>query len=111
MNLIENVAHASVNAGAGSGAGSGWLTILFLGGMVALFYFMLIRPQQKQRKAHQALVGALSRGDEVVLTSGMWGIVMRVEEDHVVVKVSKDVELKFQKQAVSASLPKGTIEL
>ncbi|MCY3883606.1 MAG: preprotein translocase subunit YajC [Gammaproteobacteria bacterium] len=108
MNLIESVAYAGAGGG---GTGGGWLTIAMLVGMVALFYFLLIRPQQKQRKAHQELVGALSPGDEVIMASGMMGIIKKVEDDYVIVRVSKSVELRFQKGAVNASLPKGTLEL
>lgn len=108
MDLFETVAYA---APGGGGTGGGWLTIAMLLGMVALFYFLLIRPQQKQRKAHQELVGALSPGDEVIMASGMMGIIKKVEDDHVIVRVSKNVELRFQKGAVNASLPKGSLEL
>ena len=106
MNLFDTVHYA-----APGGTGGGWLTIAMLVGMVALFYFLLIRPQQKQRKAHQELVGALSAGDEVIMASGMMGIIKKVEDDYVIVRVSKSVELRFQKGAVNASLPKGTLEL
>lgn len=107
MNLFDTV-HYAAPAG---GTGGGWLTIAMLVGMVALFYFLLIRPQQKQRKAHQELVGALSAGDEVIMASGMMGVIKKVEDDYVIVRVSKSVELRFQKGAVNASLPKGTLEL
>ncbi len=107
MNLVDTVHYAAPTGG----TGGGWITIAMLVGMVALFYFLLIRPQQKQRKAHQELVGALSAGDEVIMASGMMGIIKKVEDDHVVVRVSKSVELRFQKGAVNASLPKGTLEL
>ena len=107
MNWIETIAYAQE----GGNSGSGWLSIAMLAGMVALFWFLLIRPQQKQRKAHRELVGALSRGDEVVMASGMMGVITRVEEDFVIVRVAKNVELRFQKFAVNASLPKGTLDV
>lgn len=107
MNWIETVAYAQE----GGNTGQGWITIAMLGGMVALFYFLLIRPQQKQRKAHRELVGALSRGDEVVMASGMMGIITRVEDDYIIVRVAKNTELRFQKYAVNASLPKGTLDV
>ena len=106
MNWIETVAHAGGPSGQ---QGSPWFMLLMFGGIIALFYFIAIRPQQKQRKRHQELVAALQRGDEVIMASGMMGVVSKVEEDSVAVKVAKNTELRFQKQAVSATLPKGSI--
>lgn len=106
MNWIETVAHAGGQSGQ---QGSPWFMLLMFAGIIALFYFIAIRPQQKQRKRHQELVAALQRGDEVIMASGMMGVVSKVEEDSVAVKVAKNTELRFQKQAVSATLPKGSI--
>ena len=109
MNWIETVAYAGTNGQGGEPRGSTWFMLLMIGGIVVLFYFLAIRPQQKQRKRHQDLVSALERGDEVIMASGMMGIISKVEEDNVTVKVAKNTELRFQKQAVSATLPKGSI--
>ena len=63
MNLIETTALA---AGAGApGANAGIINLVMLGGFVLIFYFLLIRPQNKRRKEHQNLVAGLSKGDEV----------------------------------------------
>ncbi|MYD45643.1 MAG: preprotein translocase subunit YajC [Gammaproteobacteria bacterium] len=109
MNWIETVAYAGTQQGEGGGQGSIFPTLLIFGGIIVVFYFLLIRPQQKQRKRHQELVGALQRGDEVIMASGMMGIISKVEENNVTVRVAKNTELQFQKQAVSATLPKGSI--
>ena len=74
------------------------------------FYFIAIRPQRKRQKEHQALVSALAKGDEVVTTAGVLGKVVHVDEDWAVLKVAENTELKFQKSAVHAVLPKGTIK-
>ena len=78
--------------------------------MVAIFYFMIIRPQSKRNKEHKALMGALSKGDEVVLSGGMMGRVTKVVDEYVVVDVANNVEISFQKAAVTAVLPKGTLK-
>ena len=107
MNWIETVAYAGTQ---GNGQNpSVWPMLLIFAGIIAVFYFIAIRPQQKQRKRHQELVAALQRGDEVIMASGMMGIISKVEDDNVTVKVAKNTELRFQKQAVSATLPKGSI--
>ena len=85
-------------------------TLLLFGGMFLIFWFLIIRPQRKRQKEHQALVSSLSAGDEVAMTSGMLGSVKKVDETYVVVEVADGVEMKFQKAAVHAVLPKGTIK-
>ncbi|MDA9232122.1 preprotein translocase subunit YajC, partial [Porticoccaceae bacterium] len=66
--------------------------------------------QRKRQKEHVNLVSALGKGDEVVMTSGMLGKITKLEGDYVVLEVSSSLELKFQKSAVHAVLPKGTIK-
>jgi preprotein translocase subunit YajC len=73
-------------------------------------YLLIIRPQRKRQKEHQALVSALAKGDEVVTTSGILGKVTRIDGDYLVLEVSDKIELKFQRAAVHAVLPKGTIK-
>lgn len=108
MNLFETTAYA---APAAPGAGdAGLINLLFLGGFVLIFYFLLIRPQNKRRKEHQALVGGLSKGDEIVTAGGIVGQITKVEEDFVKVQLGEDMEIRIQKSAVGATLPKGTIK-
>lgn len=95
---------------AAAAGGSPWTMFLLLGGMFVLMYFLMIRPQSKRRKEHQALVSSLSKGDEVVTVGGITGQVTKVEEGFVKVRVANNVELRVQKSSVGASLPKGTIK-
>ena len=108
MNLIETTALA---AGAGApGANAGIKNLVMLGGFVLIFYFLLIRPQNKRRKEHQNLVAGLSKGDEVVTAGGLVGQVTKVEDDFVKVQVNEQNEVRIQKSAVGATLPKGTLK-
>jgi preprotein translocase subunit YajC len=84
--------------------------ILMLGGFLLIFYFMLIRPQSKRAKEHQALVSSIAKDDEVVVNGGILGKVIRITDQFVVVSIADGVEMKVQKQAVSASIPKGTLK-
>ncbi|MDG0968841.1 MAG: preprotein translocase subunit YajC [Porticoccaceae bacterium] len=86
------------------------VTILMFVGLFAFMYFLIIRPQRKRQKDHSDLVGALGKGDEVVMTSGMLGKITKLEGDYVVLEVNNNLTLKFQKVAVHAVLPKGTIK-
>lgn len=90
--------------------GGGLMQFVMLAGLFAIMYFMLIRPQRKRQKEHQALLEALSKGDEVVMTSGMLGRIIEVGDLYVTVDVGNDLKLKFQKAAVHAVLPKGTLK-
>lgn len=84
-----------------------WILIV---GMVVLFYFFLIRPQNKRAKEHRELIGALAKGDEVVTSGGMLGKISKVTDDYVVVEIANNLEIKLQKNSIQASLPKGTIK-
>ena len=86
------------------------ITLLMLGGMFLFMYLLIIRPQRKRQKEHQNLVSALAKGDEVIMTSGMLGKILKVDDAYVVIETGNNVELKFQKVAVHAVLPKGTIK-
>jgi len=108
MNLFETTAHAAEAAAAPGDPGL--LNLLFLGGFVLIFYFLLIRPQNKRRKEHQALVTGLSKGDEIVTAGGIVGLINKVEDDFVKVQVGDNVEMRIQKSAIGATLPKGTIK-
>ena len=99
-------AHAQAQGGQQS---SPMVTLFFFAGLMLLMYFMLIRPQRKRQKEHQDLVGALGKGDEVVMTSGMLGKITTISDDYISIDTGS-VELKFQRVAVHAVLPKGTIK-
>jgi len=84
--------------------------ILFLVGLFVLFYFIAIRPQRKRQKEHQQMVSALSKGDEVVTSSGILGKVTSLDDNYMVLNVANNVEMKFQRVHVHAVLPKGTLK-
>ncbi len=87
-----------------------WATMLPLVVFVLIFYFLLWRPQSKRNKEQKELLGNLNKGDEVLLAGGMIGKITKVVDDYIVVEVANNIEIRFQKSAVTASLPKGTIK-
>ena len=109
MSLLISQAWAEGPAQQTPPTADGSFFILMIG-MFVLMYFMIIRPQRKRQKEHEQLVGALAKGDEVVLTSGMLGKVTKISDAYVVINTGNNIELKFQKQSVHAVLPKGTIK-
>jgi preprotein translocase subunit YajC len=110
MSFFVSSAVAQTSTPQASPAGFDPVMLIMMVGMFAFMYFFIIRPQRKRQKEHQNLVSALSKGDEVVLTSGLLGRVVKVDENYVVVETGNNIELKFQKIAVHAVLPKGTIK-
>ena len=75
--------------------------LIMMGLMIVMFYFLLIRPQQRQRKEQAARIAALQSGDKVVTTAGIHGIVHNVREQTVVLKVAEGTMIEFDKAAVA----------
>ncbi|WP_263260617.1 preprotein translocase subunit YajC [Pseudomonas sp. RIT-PI-S] len=109
MSFLIPAAYADAAAPAAGPAGTGFEWI-FLVGFLVIFYFMIWRPQAKRAKEQKNLLGGLQKGDEVVTTGGIAGKIIKVSDDFVVLEVSDTVELKFQKGAIAATLPKGTLK-
>ena len=108
MNWIGSLAMMGAPAG-GEGAPqqSGAFMFIWLGLMVALFYFMLIRPQKRREKERQALLNAVKTGDRVLFAGGLLGVVANVKEKTLVVKIADGVKVEIVRGAVSQVLDKG----
>jgi preprotein translocase subunit YajC len=75
-----------------------------------VFYFLLIRPQQKKAKEARAMLDALQKGDEVLTAGGILGRISRITDQYVTVEIAPSTEITVQRAAVSQLLPKGTIK-
>lgn len=96
-----DLAYAAAQPPGGSAGTGAWLIqILFFAGLFAIFYFLLIRPQQKQRREREAMLGAVKRGDRVVTSSGLHGTVVGLNEHTVTLKVADQVKLEFDRQSI-----------
>lgn len=104
------IPEAHAQAAGGSSVQGDMFPLIMIVGMFVMLYFLTIRPQRKRQKEHAELITNLASGDEVVTTSGIMGKVSKLDDDYVVLKVADNVELKFQKVAVHAVLPKGTLK-
>ena len=103
-----NIGHgASV---AGQQTGGGYQSLIFLVIIIALFYFVLIRPQMKQSKDHKRMLNEIKPGDEVLTTSGIIGKVRTMGENFIDLEISDKVTVKMQKQALSKVMPKGSVK-
>lgn len=77
---------------------------------VLIFYFLLIRPQSKRAKEHRKLIDSIAKEDEVVTTGGVAGKIVDINDSFIVIKVAKDTDVTFQKNAIAMVLPKGTLK-
>ncbi|MDP6788399.1 MAG: preprotein translocase subunit YajC [Rhodospirillales bacterium] len=94
-------------AQAAAGGGSGFEALLPLVLIFVVFYFLLIRPQQKKMKQHKEMLGAVRRGDKVVTGGGIIGTVTRVVDDNELsVEIAKGVRVKVQRATISGILAK-----
>jgi len=75
-----------------------------------VFYFILIRPQQKKVKEHKQMTESLKKGDEIVTNGGVLGKITEIGDNFVTVKVADAVEIKVQRQAIASLMPKGTLK-
>ena len=107
--MFATPAFAQAAAGAATGGGPQDMLIQFLPliGLVVLFYFLMIRPQQQRMKTHQAMLAAVKRGDTVVLSSGMIGKIVRVEDKEVGVEIATGVTVKVVKTMIAEVRSRG----
>ena len=110
MNGLGMLAMMGTTAG-GEGAAqqSGPFMFIWLGLMVALFYFMLIRPQKRREKERQALLSAVKTGDRVLFAGGLLGVVANVKDKTLVVKIADGVKVEVVRGAISQVLEKGDV--
>ena len=87
-----------------------FLTFLPMIGIFVVFYFLLIRPQQKRAKETKVMLGALQKGDEVITAGGIVGKVQKLTEQYATIEIAPAIEISVQRAAVAQLLPKGTIK-
>jgi preprotein translocase subunit YajC len=95
---------------AGGTAGMDFMQFLPMVAIIAVFYFLMIRPQQKRAKESKAMLDALQKGDEVVSAGGIVGKISKLNESYATIEVAPGVEMTIQRTAISLLLPKGTIK-
>ena len=87
-------------AGTAAAAPPGWLSFLPIVGMVVIFWFLIIRPQMRQQKAHREKIASVKKGDQVVTAGGLLGKVIKVDEQYAEIEIAQGVRVK----AVKATL-------
>ncbi len=106
--FLQTLAMAAPAAAEGGGAASGSpLQFMPIVLMVAIFYFVMIRPQRRREKERQAMISAVKTGQRVLLTSGIIGEVSNVKEKTLMVRIAEKTKIEVLKSAVSQIIEKG----
>ena len=84
------------------------MQLLFMGAIIAVFYFFMIRPQQKKAKDQKKFVEELKRGDYIITIGGMHGRIAEIEDDTFIIEVERGGRIKFSKSSVSMDSTKAT---
>ncbi len=88
-------------AGAEESGGFDWTIIIFVVLLVAIFYFLIIRPQRRQQKKHQELMQEMKRGDKVVTSGGIFGVVESLSDDSVVLKIESGATIRISRSSIA----------
>lgn len=103
----------SLLMGAPGGTGSGgdiFTTLIPFALIIGIFYFLIIRPQNKKQKETQRMLSAIKKGDKIVTIGGIHGVIQSVKEASVVVKVDENTKLEFSRSAISTVVTAGKAE-
>ncbi|MBN9231245.1 MAG: preprotein translocase subunit YajC [Legionella sp. 40-6] len=109
MSLLISDAFAAAGTTASPQA-DGTFSLIMIAAIFVMFYFMLIRPQNKKAKEHRELVSRLKKGDEIVTSGGILARVVNLDDQYLKVSLTEGVEINIQRGAVIAVLPKGTMK-
>ena|SRR5688500_16127975 len=94
-------------AGAATAEPPFWITMLPIVGMIAIFWFLIIRPQMRQQKAHREKVAAVKKGDQVITAGGLLGKVVRVDDQYAEIEIAQGVKVKAVKSTIGDIVPPG----
>lgn len=94
--------------GGTDGGQSGFHLIIWMGLIFVLMYLLLIRPQRKKQREHERLLSELKKGDKVVTSGGMFGIIFAIDDERnrVILKIGDETKLEFLKSAIAAKVEK-----
>ena len=106
--LISSASAQTAPAAGAQGGGLGMMVMMGL--MVVVFYFLLIRPQTKRAKEHQAMIKALEVGSEVATAGGIVGKIVEAGEQFLTIEIANNVSVKVQRHTVTQILPTGTLK-
>jgi preprotein translocase subunit YajC len=105
---LSGIAYAmgpAQSGGAQGAGGSGWLTIVPFVLMFVIFYFLLIRPQQKKEKERKDMISSIQKGDKVLTAGGIYGVVSSFKDDDtVILKIADGAKAEFTRNSITAKI-------
>ena len=108
--MLISPAYAQAAAPAAGPFGGDLMAFLPMVAIFVVFYFLLIRPQQKRAKETKTMLAALQKGDEVVTAGGIVGKISKITEQYAAIEIAPNVEISVQRVAIAQLLPKGTVK-
>lgn len=94
----------------GQGGGEIYSTLIMFGAIIAIFYFMIIRPQQKRAKEREALLSQIKKGDKVVTAGGLHGDIVGIDEKTVLLEIADKVKVKVERASIAVVNKVGEVE-
>jgi preprotein translocase subunit YajC len=95
-----------------SGEGPGLMSnVILFGSIILIFYFMIIRPQQKRAKERQKLIESMKKGDKVITSGGMYGTVAGLDEKTVLVQIADNVKVKLDRSSIATIISESAPEI
>ncbi|MFN0157793.1 MAG: preprotein translocase subunit YajC [Bacteroidota bacterium] len=94
----------------GGGDGGIMSTVIMFALIIGIFYFMILRPQQKRQKERQKLLDSVKKGDKIITAGGLHGTVAGLDEKTVLIQVAENVKMKFERSAVASVVKEGEPE-
>tara|TARA_B100000949_G_scaffold217931_1_gene215944 strand:- start:898 stop:1236 length:339 start_codon:yes stop_codon:yes gene_type:complete len=110
MSFFMSDAIAATNGAQAASADGGMYPMFMIAVIFVLFYFMLIRPQNKRQKEHRRMISELKKGDEIITSGGFLAKVIDLNDQYLKVSLGEGVEVRLQRGSVSSVLPKGTMK-
>lgn len=111
MSFLINTAYATTTSAAHHASTQSFLEMLpMLIIFIAVFYFLIIRPQSKRTKEHQKLLNDLKLDDEIMTAGGILGKISRFRDQYIVIEVNENTYITLQKNSIAQVLPKGSLD-
>jgi preprotein translocase subunit YajC len=102
MTMLDFLAAGTAEAGP-----PGWVQFLPIIGMIAIFWFLIIRPQMKRQKEHQAKIASVKKGDQVITAGGLLGKVTKVDDQYAEIEIAQGVRVRAVKATLGDIVPPG----
>jgi preprotein translocase subunit YajC len=88
------------------GNSSQMVSLLYIVGLFAILYFLMIRPQQQRQKKHQEMIGNIKQNEKVITIGGIYGTIVKIKDKSVILEVADNVRVEFLKTAISQVVSK-----